>query len=172
MHLDFIKTIFFFIFTLLTVEVNAQRYETNFWHFSKSKNHMILSIRGFQLQDTLSFTINGENIYNKLIVDKDFIEYKSGSDINQTHSLDYFVVLSKKGRIKYMYNPRYLSEFFYFKRLKNTKKGYTIKFSLNGETQICELNPSHRWLAIVIALDLEHNRGFYIWSKSRFSGFD
>lgn len=171
-HLDFVKIISFSIFVFLTVEVNAQRYDTNIWHFSKSKNHVILSIRGFQLQDTLTFTINGENIYNKLIVDKDFIESKSESDINQTHSFDFFVVLSKKGRIKYMYNPKYLSDIFFFKKGKNEKKGYTIEFSLNGETQVCELNPSHRWLIISIGLDLEHNRGFYIWSRLKFSGFD
>lgn len=172
-HLDFIKIIIFPIFVFLTNEIQAQRYDTNPWCFSKSKNHVILNIRGFQLKDTLTLTINGENIYNKLIVDKDFIESKSGpADINQIHILSYFVVLSKKGRIKYMYNPRCLSDIFYFKKVKNHKKGYSIEFSLNGETQICELNPSHRWLAIVIALDLEHNRGFYIWSRSKFSGFD
>lgn len=172
MHLDFIKTIFFLIFTLLTVEANAQRYDTNVWHFSKSKNHLVLSIRGFQLQDTLTFTINGENVYNQLIVDKRFIESKSESDINQTHSLAYFVVLSKKGRIKYMYNPNCFSDIFYFNSSKKTKKGYTIEFSLNGEMQICDLDPSHRWLVVTIGLDLEHNRGFDIWSRSKFSGFD
>ena len=171
-HLDFVKVIFFSVFVFLTVGIHAQRYDTNPWYFSKSKNHVILSIRGFQLKDTLTFTINGENIYNELIVDKDFIESKSGTDINQIHILSYFVVLSKKGRIKYMYNPICPSDIFYFKKVKKDKKGYTIEFGLNGETQICELNPSHRWLVISIGLDLEHNRGFSIWSRLKFSGFD
>lgn len=171
-HLDFVKVIFFSVFVFLTVDINAQRYDTNIWHFSKSKNHMILNIRGYRLQDTLTLTINGENIYNKLIVDKDFIESKSGTDINQIHSLSYFVVLSKKGRIKYMYNPICLSDIFYFEKVKKDKKGYTIEFSLNGETKICELNPSHCWLVISIGLDLEHNRVFRIWSRLKFSGFD
>lgn len=171
MHLDFIKTIFFFIFTLLTVEANAQRYDTDVWHFSKSKNHMVIHILGFKLQDTLSFTINNTNVYNCMIVDSDFLKHKLTFDINQESIMTFFVVLKKK-EPKYMYNPICLSDVFYFKRLKNAKKGYTIEFSLNGETQICDLNPSHRWLKIFIGQDENNERGFVIRSRMKFSGLD
>lgn len=95
MHLDFIKTIFFFIFTLLTVEANAQRYDTDVWHFSKSKNHMVIHILGFKQQDTLSFTINNTNVYNCMIVDSNFLKHKSTFDINQESIMTFFVVLKK-----------------------------------------------------------------------------
>lgn len=172
MHLDFIKTIIFFIFTFLTVEVNAQRCDANVWQFSKSKNHMVINILGLKLQDTLSFTINNLNVYNCMIVDSDFLKHKSTSDINQENEVTFFVVLKKNKQPKYMYNAECCSDFFSFKRLKNAKKGYTIEFSLNGETQICDLNPSHRWLKIIIGLDENNERGFMIGSRMKFSGLD